>query len=136
MALGWWGSADGEPALLTITTDGKLIVAFEDMLRGYDLNAVSTTAREMQPRRSIEVSTFPDPATDLLQLVVELPHAVNARLTVYDILGREVMRLSDQYFPAWQERVTISVSDLASGRYFYRVDTGLSVETGSFVVAR
>ena len=45
------------------------------------------------------------------------------RLTVYDIMGREVTRLVDEYQHAGRYRISLSCGGLAAGVYFYKIET-------------
>ena len=45
----------------------------------------------------------------------------HVRLSVYDILGREVARLVDGAQPAGFYHLTFNASQFASGIYFYRM---------------
>jgi hypothetical protein len=46
------------------------------------------------------------------------------RLSVYDVLGREVAILADGRYPAGKYDFTFDGSNLASGVYFYRLTAG------------
>jgi hypothetical protein len=50
-----------------------------------------------------------------------LPKACNVKITVYDVLGREVQTLVNEYKPAGTYEVTFDGSSLSSGLYFYRI---------------
>jgi len=45
-------------------------------------------------------------------------------LTIYDVLGNEVATLVDEYKPAGSYNVNFNASELASGIYFYKLDSG------------
>ncbi len=58
------------------------------------------------------------------------------RLTVYDILGREVAVLVNEKKMAGRYRVTFDAAGLASGIYFYRLNAGQSTQTRRMAVMR
>ena len=45
-------------------------------------------------------------------------------LSVYDILGRKVATLVNQYQTTGEHTVNFNASNLASGIYFYRIEAG------------
>ncbi|MGA2668427.1 MAG: T9SS type A sorting domain-containing protein, partial [Ignavibacteria bacterium] len=53
-----------------------------------------------------------------------LPKASSVKLVVYDMLGREVKTLVNEYKQAGSYNVSFDASSLASGVYFYRIYAG------------
>jgi endoglucanase len=60
----------------------------------------------------------------------------NVRLTIYDLLGREVATLVNEKKPAGNYTVRFDASGLASGVYLYRLTAGLYVETRRMVLMK
>jgi hypothetical protein len=57
-------------------------------------------------------------------------------LKVYDILGREVAVLVDGFIPAGRHQVTFDASQLTSGVYMYRLQSGTQVLTGKMTLLK
>ncbi len=72
-------------------------------------------------------SAYPNPFASRTTLGFTLPEAQHVRLTVYDVLGRRVAQLADGPQAAGYSEVVFDASDLPSGVYVYRLETG-SVE--------
>ena len=66
--------------------------------------------------------SFPNPATTTATVRYELPKSGSVRITLYDVLGRRVATLVDEEIEVGRHRHTFSVSRLASGAYFLRID--------------
>jgi len=66
----------------------------------------------------------------------ELPKAAMVRLSVYDMLGREVSVLVDERKDAGVHEVKFDGSNLASGVYLYRLQAGDFVQARKLVVVR
>ncbi|MEP0861538.1 MAG: T9SS type A sorting domain-containing protein [Ignavibacterium sp.] len=64
---------------------------------------------------------YPNPFNPTTTIRFEVAKAQNLKLVVYDILGREVKVLFDQYAPAGIVTVDFRAEDLASGLYIYRL---------------
>ena len=84
---------------------------------------------------------FPNPFSEATQILLDLPAEANVSVDVTDMLGRLVVSLPVQSFPAGSERIVpFDGGMLASGLYMYRVNVttsgGSEVRMGSFVRVR
>lgn len=66
---------------------------------------------------------YPNPFNPVTTITFELPRATIVRLVIYDLLGREVVRLADGLVEAGSHLVTFDGKPLASGTYIYRLET-------------
>jgi photosystem II stability/assembly factor-like uncharacterized protein len=57
-------------------------------------------------------------------------------LRVYDVLGKEVATLVNEYKPAGRYEVEFDASDITSGVYFYRLTSGLFSETKKLILTK
>ncbi|MBK7631228.1 MAG: T9SS type A sorting domain-containing protein [Ignavibacteriales bacterium] len=57
-------------------------------------------------------------------------------LAVYNILGEQVKTLINQEMPAGNHTVQFKASNLASGMYLYRLQTGSFVETKKMILIK
>lgn len=67
---------------------------------------------------------YPNPFNPTTNIPVKLAKTGKVRLTVFDVLGRRVATLIDGPMRAGTHQVTFNASRLASGIYFYRLQTG------------
>jgi len=66
-----------------------------------------------------------------------LPIDARVNLIIYDILGREVKRLvSDEIIKAGNHTVEFNGTNLASGVYFYRLETDKFTDTKKMVLVK
>lgn len=71
------------------------------------------------------MKVVPNPVQDRSRFFFRMPQAGRATLSVFDARGRLVDKVVDDGYAAGEHQVTWSPSkDLASGMYFYRLDTG------------
>ncbi len=86
---------------------------------------------------SFKLSVFPNPATGLARAYFESSEAGEIRLSVYDVLGREVLTLVDEPVgPGTQRTVPIDTEHLASGVYLVKLEGRGEVQVKQLVVAR
>ncbi len=77
---------------------------------------------------------YPNPFNPQTRITFALPEASDVRLAVYDVLGREVVRLVSGSYPAGTHAVTWDGRDAAgtpvpSGVYLYRIEAGRFTQT-------
>jgi len=72
---------------------------------------------------------YPNPFNPSTTITFELPKASMVRLTVYDMLGREVAVIVNERRDAGVHEVRFDGSGLSSGVYLYRLQAGEFVRT-------
>ena len=83
------------------------------------------------------IGSVPNPvASNQAEIRYELPEAMNVRLSVYDLLGRQIATLVDGEQIAKQHRVAFDASTLASGTYLIRLETDRGATTSKMTIAR
>lgn len=67
---------------------------------------------------------YPNPFNPVSTIKYSIPHSALVQLKVFDILGNEITTLVNKEQTAGSYEVGFDGSDLASGIYFYRLNTG------------
>ncbi|UCC79309.1 MAG: right-handed parallel beta-helix repeat-containing protein [Candidatus Zixiibacteriota bacterium] len=88
------------------------------------------------PRKLMLNQNYPNPFNVQTAISFDLHGANYVRLIVYDLLGRQVQTLIDEYLLAGSHTVTFDASYLSSGVYFYRLQAGEMVETKRMVLLK
>lgn len=81
-------------------------------------------ANASEASTQLVAGNYPNPFNPITIISYTVPHDQKVVLKVYDVLGREVRQLVDEYKTAGRYSVTFDGSDLASGVYFYRIEAG------------
>ena len=79
---------------------------------------------------------YPNPFNPTTNITYVLPKAENVSLKVYDVLGREVATLVNEVKPAGAYTVPFNASNLASGVYFYKLQSGSFVQTKKMMLVK
>lgn len=85
---------------------------------------------------SFHLIATPNPFNPYTTISFALPHPAHARLTVYDVLGREVRVLANDNFAPGEHRLRFDGSDLPSGIYFARLQSGEFVATQKLLLLK
>jgi photosystem II stability/assembly factor-like uncharacterized protein len=99
------------------------------------VTSVPLSSGELPARFSLE-HNYPNPFNPSTAIKYELPNSSDVRLSVYDMLGREVAVLVNERRDAGVHEVTFDGSNLASGVYFYRLQAGALVQSRKLVLLR
>ena len=79
---------------------------------------------------------YPNPFNPTTRIPFQLGNAAFVSLTVYDLLGREVVTLVNQELPPGSYRADFDASGYTAGVYFYRLRAGERVETRRMILLR
>jgi hypothetical protein len=79
---------------------------------------------------------YPNPFNPTTTIRFTVPQSQLTILKVFDVLGREVATLVNENLTAGSYETTFDASGLASGMYFYRIQTGSFVATKKLLLLR
>jgi photosystem II stability/assembly factor-like uncharacterized protein len=112
-----------------VTTAGG-IAMYNEVLTGINNN------RNEIPSDYALTQNYPNPFNPTTKIAFSLPKAGNVRLAVYDMLGREVAVLTDENFTAGTHTIDFNASNLASGVYLYKIESGSFIDTKKMVLVK
>jgi len=79
---------------------------------------------------------FPNPFNPVTTISFSLPKRSFVSLVLFDLLGRQVMKIEEASFDAGKHFVTLNASNLSSGFYFYKFQAGNFVETKKMILMK
>jgi len=88
------------------------------------------------PREFSLSQNYPNPFNPSTQIQFSIAQAGIVTLKVYDLLGREVATLVHQNLTPSSYSVTWNAANVASGAYFYRLQSGSYVETRKLMLMK
>ncbi len=79
---------------------------------------------------------YPNPFNPTTIINYSIPKAEFVSLKVYDILGRRVVNLVDEYQKTGNYKIRFDASNLSSGIYYYKLRSGGFTETRKLILLR
>jgi len=79
---------------------------------------------------------YPNPFNPNTKIRFDLPKNVNVKLTIYDMLGREVETIVNEHLNAGSYEVNWDGKKYTSGVYYYRLNAGEFVETKKMILVK
>jgi len=99
-------------------------------LKQVDYNGLFTYSEEIDSDRSLYTNGFslnqnyPNPFNPATIISWKQLTGCNVRIKIFDLLGKEITELINQYKPAGSHQAVFDGSGLTSGVYFYRIEAG------------
>lgn len=79
---------------------------------------------------------YPNPFNPATTISFAIPKAGNVKLIVYDLLGREVKLLVNDFRNPGKYSISFDASELASGIYFYEIKSGEFTDTKKMLLVK
>ena len=138
-----WPGGDKQHLILswgTIGTTNSDINASEliwNFFKNYKLTA-TTVVKDyaLNPKDFSLLQNYPNPFNPTTKISWQFPVSSWQTLKVYDVLGNQVATLVDEYRSAGNYEVEFDASNLASGIYFYKLQTGSFIATKKMILLR
>lgn len=110
---------------------------FYTATEGQGIIVVGVGESSTETPQSFELSqNYPNPFNPSTRISFSIQVSGLVVLKVYDVLGREVRTLVNGSISEGRHETMFDASDLAGGVYFYRLQSGSSVETKKMLLAR
>ncbi len=104
-------------------------------LRYSSINAIEPISGNIPVKFSLE-QNYPNPFNPSTSIRFDIPKSSNVRITVFDVLGREVGVLADEFLRAGEYRVKWDAGSVSSGIYFYSLRTDDFVQTKKMALTK
>jgi photosystem II stability/assembly factor-like uncharacterized protein len=101
-----------------------------------DVVPLTSVADGALPQEYSLDQNYPNPFNPVTTIGFTLPAQGRTRLTVYDLLGRQVASLLDEDRAAGRHQIRFDARNLSSGTYFYRLESGTFTSTRKLILLR
>ena len=82
------------------------------------------------------LQNYPNPFNPSTTIRYSIIDADVVTLKIYDVLGREVSILANEFKQAGTNEIQFYASDFASGIYLYRIESGKFVQTKKMILMK
>jgi hypothetical protein len=123
----------------TVSTNAAegIVASVDTMLVTFKDLATGILDKNMIPKEFFVDQNYPNPFNPTTTIQFGLPVQAQVNLIIYDILGREVVRLVDnQTMNAGTYKYSFNASKLASGTYIYRLQADKKVEVKKMLLLK
>lgn len=103
---------------------------------GFIYGSTDVTNNEIIPENFNLSQNYPNPFNPSTTIKYAIPTSEVATLKVYDMLGSEVATLVNEEKPTGSYEVEFNASNLTSGIYFYKLQSGSFVETKKMLLLK
>ena len=128
-------ASSGDKVLTTLNLKGAIIngIAYGDTSFVIEGIADKNT---FQPKEYILSQNYPNPFNPTTTINYSLPKAGNVKLTVYNAIGCKVSTILNEYKPAGNYSIQFKATNLASGIYLYRLESGNYAAVKKFIILK
>ncbi len=119
----------------TINRDGYTMDDFTCSMSQYINGAAAPEARLGIPK-AFSLTSYPNPFNSTTRIALSLPKSELTKVTLYDVLGRQVMVLGNGRMSAGNHVFQLNDAKLTSGVFFLRASQGTQVRTRKIVLLR
>jgi hypothetical protein len=127
-----YNSSNMETEVLLQTREGSEWVNKSRIISLYTISSVNEV--DFTPAAFELYSNYPNPFNPSTTISYSLPAAAKVQLKVFNSLGEQVRLLVDEEQNAGIHKVVFQASGLSSGVYFYRLQAGITIETGKMIL--
>lgn len=97
---------------------------------------LNLSTKPLLPKSYSLNQNYPNPFNPITNIKYEIPKDIFVTIKIYDLLGREIKTLVNEFKNAGSYIVSFNGSELASGIYFYRIQAGNFVQVKRMVLIK
>lgn len=97
---------------------------------------VIVAGKQEIPKEYALHQNYPNPFNPATTINYDLPKNTFVRITVFDITGREVEVLVNEFMAAGYHEISFSAQNLASGAYFFKMEAGTFITQKKMVIVK
>jgi len=126
----------------TAASPVNLSISYNNLNQNANLSLIPASVTGVNNNKPEVVSeyqlfqNYPNPFNPVTNIKFSLPERSNVKLIVYNVLGIQVASVMNEVRNAGTHTVSFDASNLASGIYFYKLETGKFTSTKKFTLLK
>jgi subtilisin-like proprotein convertase family protein len=138
-ALGTFNNTNVQGRWILKITNGA--VGYTGRLLGWGLRINNTVSAIQQISNNIPgeyklYQNYPNPFNPETVIKFDMPKDADVKIIVFDMLGRKVTTLVNEFKQAGSYEINFDASGLSSGMYFYKIETGGFADTKKLLLIK
>lgn len=122
---------------LAIDSKGYIYAGAKDGFVYRSVNPITfVESPDTKPKSYYLSQNYPNPFNPVTTLEYSIPQKENVKITIHDILGREIITLINQMQNAGTYKIKFIANELNSGVYFYKMQAGNFSDTKKMLLIR
>ncbi|MBN8584696.1 MAG: T9SS type A sorting domain-containing protein [Ignavibacteria bacterium] len=131
----YWGTTNIDTVEAHIVHQPDNDSGFVDYLPIWTLTGISPINTEI-PSKYMLYDAYPNPFNPETNIRFDIPESGNVKITVYDLTGREIDVLFDQFVNSGKYEIKFNGESYSSGVYFYSIRTDKFANTKKLVLVK
>lgn len=132
-AAGWWKLIITD---IFPSADGGTLIGWGIQFNNQTVTGLENSGITGVPNRFMLYQNYPNPFNPVTTVKYDIAKEGIVKITVYDLLGREVSVPVNEFKKAGYYSLSFDGSGLASGVYFYKIESGNYVETKKMMLVK
>jgi len=125
----WFAKGVGKVKFIEIFFAGSFDFLLSDFITSIDNSTQKDYSYKLY-------QNYPNPFNPLTNIDFSVPNAGKVMIRVFDLLGKEIATLLDEYKQSGKYRITFDGTNLPSGIYFYKIITNNFSSTKKMVLIK
>ena len=84
----------------------------------------ATNISDSEIPKNYKITNYPNPFNPVTKITFDIPNEGNVRITIFNTAGQKIAELINEYKTAGSYQVDFNGNNLASGIYYYRIESG------------
>ncbi len=110
-----------EPSGVTFDPDNNIVLKTATLT---EIQPLGVTQNDLKPDHYGLAQNYPNPFNPSTVIEYSIANGGNVKLTIFNVLGQEIRTLENGYKEAGIYHINFNASDLPSGIYYYRIESG------------
>ncbi|HSD62324.1 MAG TPA: M1 family aminopeptidase [Ignavibacteriaceae bacterium] len=122
-----------EPSNVTFDPDNNIVLKTATLT---EITPVSVEQNDLKPDHYHLAQNYPNPFNPSTTIEYSIPNGGIVKIMIFNILGEEIRTLENGYKEAGVYKINFNASDLPSGIYYYRIESGNFISVRKMILLK
>ena len=112
------------------------VVGTEIIVDDLSLSPATGIGQTTEPAAGSIGQSYPNPSQGFMTIPLNLASGGNINIAIFDITGKEIKTVLNEFLPAGEQKINVSVAGLADGVYYYTIQGDNFTGTKKFTIRK